>query len=410
MREQEVIELGNGIRLVHRQLNHIQVAHIGVMLDVGSRDETPEQQGLAHFWEHMAFKGTQKRKAYHIINRLESLGGELNAYTTKEKICFHSSVLSSHLDKSLELLSDITFNSIFPEKQIEKERMIILEEMAMYRDTPEDAIQDEFDEIVFKDHSLGMNILGNEKTISNFGKEDFRKFLNENIDTGKVIISSVGNYPLSKIKRYVERYFGDIKPLNNSNRRSPYAHYKPAVVHQEKHISQVHYIAGIPTFPLDHKSRIPFFMLTNILGGPAMNSRLNLSMREKYGYVYGVEAHYTPFTDSGLFSIMFATDPKNLKKCKAIVIRELKKLKSQPLGSLQLHKAKLQIKGQLAMSEENNNAMMLMMAKSLLDRNEIPSLPNVFKTIDAISSAELCDVASEVFNEDNFSSLTFLPA
>ncbi len=404
-----MLELENGIRVVHRQVDHIKIAHIGIMLDIGSRDETREEQGLAHFWEHMAFKGTKKRKAYHIINRLESLGGELNAYTTKEKICFYAAVLSNHLDKAIEILSDITFNSVFPERQIEKERRVILEEMAMYRDTPEDALCDEFDEVVFKNHSLGMNILGTEKTVNSFRRQDFKNFINRNLNTDKIILSSVGNYPFRKLQRLAFKHFKQIPYKNHTNGRQVYKGYAPTHLVKNRHITQAHFAIGLPVYKLDHPDRIKFFMLSNILGGPALNSRLNLTLREKHGFVYGVEAHYSPYIDTGLFSISFATDPKNVTRSKNLVFKEIDNLKTKKLGQLQLHKAKQQLKGQLAMSEENNNAMMLMMAKSLLDLKKIPGIDSIFKKIDAISATDLLNVANEAWNMDQMSSLTFLP-
>ena len=185
--EYQLHTLPNGIRIAHKQVAHTQIAHCGIMLDIGSRDESPEQQGLAHFWEHMAFKGTEKRRSHHIINRLEIVGGELNAYTTKEKICFHASVLNEHFDKALELLADITFHSIFPEKQIERERNVILEEMSMYYDSPEDAIQDDFDTLLFPGHSLGYNILGTQETVKGFSSDDLRAFILENLDTEHIL-------------------------------------------------------------------------------------------------------------------------------------------------------------------------------------------------------------------------------
>jgi len=409
MKDYELLELENGIRIVHRQVNHIKIAHIGIMLDIGSRDESPEQQGLAHFWEHMAFKGTKKRKAYHIINRLESLGGELNAYTTKEKICFYAAVLSNHLDKAIEIICDITFNSVFAEKQIEKERMVILEEMAMYRDTPEDALQDELDELIFKNHSLGMNILGTEETVSSFKQLDFKNFLDKNVNTRKIIISSVGNYSFKKLVKLVKKHIQQIPVKNHTSERQKYSGYIPLHLTKNRHITQTHYALGIPAYKLNHPNRIPFFMLSNILGGPALNSRLNLTLREKYGFVYGVEASYAPYVDTGLFSISFATDPRNVKKSINLVLKEINNLKSKKLGQLQLHKAKQQIKGQLAMSEENNNGMMLMMAKSLLDLQKIPIIDSIFKVIDEISAGDLISVANDAWDINQMSSLTFLP-
>ena len=324
---------------------------VGIMLDIGSRDELEKEQGLAHFWEHMVFKGTAKRKAFHIINRLESLGGELNAYTTKEKICFYSAVLDNHLDKSVELLSDITFNSIFPDRQIDRERHVILEEMAMYRDAPEDAIQDEFDEQIFPGHSLGRNILGTPETVTSFQREDFRRFLDRNLNTSKIVVSSVGNYPASKMARLAQKYFSDIPQKLSTPDRQPFTGYSPSRLEKKKTVSQAHFAMGKPSFSLMDANRIPFSFLVNLLGGPGMNSKLNLALREKHGLVYGVEANFYLYHDIGQFGIYFATEAGKLKKAQRLLLKEIELLKTKPLGSLQLHKAKQQIKGQLAMSE-----------------------------------------------------------
>ena len=281
MQDYELHTLPNGIRIAHCQITSTKIAHIGIMLDIGSRDETPEEQGIAHFWEHMAFKGTKKRKAFHIIDRLDSLGGELNAYTTKEKICFYASVLDNHLDKAVELLADITFNSTFPPAQIEKERMVILEEMAMYLDTPEDAIQDDFDEIVFGNNALGKNILGTTKTVINFRQEDFFAFLNRNLNTEKIILSTVGNFTLKRAVKLAEKYLGHVPHKNHTPTREIFERPKIDFQNFNKSITQSHAAIGSTAFGLKSEHRIPFFVLVNILGGPGMNSRLNLSLKRK---------------------------------------------------------------------------------------------------------------------------------
>ena len=409
MNDHELIELPNGIRIIHKQISNTKIAHVGIMLDIGSRDETPEEQGIAHFWEHMAFKGTKKRKSFHIINRLDSLGGELNAYTTREKICFYASVLDNHLDKAVELLADITFNSTFPEKEIEKERMVILEEMAMYRDTPEDAIQDDFDELVFHNHPLGSNILGTIDTVNSFKQNDFKEFLKKNLNTERIILSSVGNYSAKKLKRMAEKYLQDIPHKNHTPERNYFTPTSPIVQTIEKPITQAHVAIGRTSYSLKDENRIPFFLLINILGGPSMNSRLNLSLREKHGFVYGIDASYTPYIETGSLAIYFATDPKNLKKSLRLIDKEFDLLKKNPLGHMQLHKAKQQLKGQLAMSEENNNAMMLMMAKSILDLNKVPDINELFEKIDQASAEHLMELARQNFNKDEMSQLTFIP-
>ncbi len=408
-KEYELVELPNGIRVIHKQVSDTKIAHIGIMLDIGSRDETLEEQGLAHFLEHMAFKGTKKRNSYHIINRLESLGGELNAYTTKEKICFYATLLDTHIDKAVELLADITFNSTFPEKQIEKERSVILEEMSMYRDTPEDAIQDEFDEQLFPNHALGRNILGTESTVHSFTQPHFQSFLKRNLNTEKIILSSVGNYPAKKLIRLVNKYIRPIPHKNHTPSRSWFDGYSPSRKEIRKPISQSHFAIGLPSLSIKDTNRIPFFFLANLLGGPSMSSRLNLSLREKHGLVYGVDANYAPYLEIGQFAIYFATDPKNLKKSQRIVLKEIEALKSKPLGNLQLHKAKNQIKGQMALSEENKNAIMLMMAKSQLDLNKVPNINQVFERIDALTSTQIQELAKQYLPTDQMSSLIYLP-
>ncbi|MES2730365.1 MAG: pitrilysin family protein [Bacteroidota bacterium] len=409
MEEYEIYTLPNGIRIVHKQVIHTQVAHCGLMLDVGSRDEEPHQIGIAHFWEHMAFKGTKKRKSFHILNRLESVGGELNAYTTKEKICFHASVLDKHFEKAVELLTDITFESIFPEKQIEKERSVILEEMAMYYDSPEDAIQDDFDNVLFEGHPLGYNILGTNESVQSFRKADFLRFIAENLNTERIVFSSVGNMPFRKVVETAKKYLSAIPAHSARKERLPFSNYIPKQQKVMRSASQAHCALGRTAYPLNDSRRLPFFMLINLLGGPAMNSRLNLALREKYGFVYSVEANYTPYVDTGFMAIYFATEKKQLTKSISLVNRELKILREIPLGRLQLHGLKEQLMGQLAMSEESNVNFMLMMAKSILDMNRVDKLEEIFDSIRVITSKNLQDLANEMFDENQMSLLTFVP-
>jgi len=409
MEDYEVHTLPNGIRIAHKQIPHTQIAHCGIMLDIGSRDEQPHQQGLAHFWEHMAFKGTEKRKSYHIITRLENIGGELNAYTTKEKVCFHASVLGVHFEKAAELLADITFHSIFPEKQIERERGVILEEMAMYYDSPEDAIQDDFDELVFPNHALGGNILGTTETVSSFRREDLQQFIAENYDTSRIVFSSVSNLTFKQVVKIAEKYFSDVPTQHSTRLRQKPTDYVPRKNRVERPITQAQCALGLPAYGLTDPRRLPFFMLVNLLGGPGMNSRLNLNLREKYGLVYSIDASYTPYLDTGFLGIYFGTDPKKVDKAHALIAKELKRLRDEPLTTLQLHQTKEQLIGQLAMAEESNNSFMLMMAKSLLDINRVEALNDIFSDIKAVTAKELQDLAQEVFDENQFSSLTFVP-
>ena len=409
MEDYQLFTLPNGIRIVHKQVTHTQIAHCGIMLDMGSRDEKPHQQGLAHFWEHLAFKGTKKRSSLQIINRLENVGGELNAYTTKEKICFHASVLTPHFERATELLTDITFNSIFPEKQLDKERNVILEEMSMYYDSPEDAIQDDFDGIIFANHQLGRNILGNQESVKGFTRDDLNTFINENLDTERIIFSSVSNLSMKQVVRVAEKYLKDIPSQRSDRQRVAPENYEVQQQTVERGMTQAQVAIGRQSFGLLHEKRLPFFMLVNLLGGSGMNSRLNLSVRERYGLVYAIDAGYTPYIDTGFWSISFGTEPKQLNKTHDLIRKELKKLREVPLTKTQLLNNQAQIMGQMAMSEEGNMSFMLMMAKSLLDLNRIDVLDDLFKQIKAVTIDELQDLANEMFREEDLSRLTFLP-
>jgi predicted Zn-dependent peptidase len=402
-------ELPNGIRIVHKEVNQTRLVHCGFILDIGSRDESKEQEGLAHFWEHMAFKGTTKRKAFHILNRLDSVGGELNAYTTKEKICFYSSVLHAHFSKSAELLCDITFNSIFPPKQIERERQVILEEMAMYRDSPDDSLQDEFDASIFQNHALGRNILGTEETVSRFTQQDFFDFIGDRLDTSKIVFSVVGNISFPKVLKQVEPFLRNIPAKQSRFTRSRFQEYTPISKEVHKEISQTHCAIGKPALSLFDPKRFKLFLLNNILGGPSMNSRLNLALREKYGYVYNVESVYQAYTDTGFVGIFYGTEEGTSKKARKIVLKEIQKMREKKLGTMQLHMAKEQAIGQMAMAEENYASLMLVFGKSLLDKGRIDPLDAIFNIIRNTTGEELQDIANEVFNEDEFSFLTYLP-
>lgn len=401
--------LPNGIRIVHKQVSNTKIVHCGFVLDIGSRDEQPEQQGIAHFWEHMAFKGTTRRKAFHILNRLESVGGELNAYTTKERICFYASVLDNHFENALELLKDITFDSVFPEKQIEKERSVILEEMSMYYDAPEEAIQDDFDEVIFSGHPLGKNILGTTESVNSIHREDFTRFISENLNTEKIIFTCVGNVSMSKVIKLAERYLKDIPEFYAKRKRCDFTGYQPKEMSIQRSLTQAQCALGRTAYNIKDKNRLPFFALINILGGPGMNSRLNLTLRERHGYVYAIDASYSPYIDTGMFGIYFGTEPRQLNKSIKLVLKELKMLREKPLGVLQLHRAKEQLMGQLAMAEENNVNLMLMMGKSLLDLERIDSLEEIFRDIKNIKAADLQEISNEMFDEKQLSFLTFLP-
>ena len=405
----QVKTLSNGITLVHRQVLHTEISHVGIMLDIGSRDELDSEQGLAHFWEHLAFKGTPKYNNMQIINRLELIGGELNAYTTKEKICFHASVLTPYFERALELLTEITFHSTFPEKELEKERSVILEEMAMYYEAPEDAIQDDFDELLFPQHPLGINILGTAEHVQSFQKKDLHTFIDRNLDTSRIVISSIGKLAHDKVFAWAEKHVGRIPAKKHSVSRI----LPPAMLPMERitkrGLTQSHVAMGRQSFAIENPNRLAFFMLINLLGGPSMNSLLNVSVREKHGLVYSIEATFTSYMDSGFWAIYFGTEPNQVAKAIRLIHKEFDKLKEKALSPAQLSKIKSQLKGQMAMAEEGNLNFMLMMAKNLLDREKIESLEEIFTQIDLVTEEQLQHLAIDMLNPNELSRLIFEP-
>jgi len=409
MRNCTIFELSNGIRVVHQYIPTTNIVHCGIILGIGSRDESIETQGIAHFWEHMAFKGTKKRTSLDIIKSLDSVGGELNAFTDKEKIVFYASVRDQYFERAVDVLTDITFQSTFPEKELEKERGVILEEMAMYFDNPDDALQDEMEALIFKGHSIGMNILGNEQTVRSFKKKDFISFFKKHADSRKIVFSCVGNIPLEQVEQMAKIYLESKPAFKSIIRRKKFNTYKQREAILQRGVKQTRCAFGRNSYPLMNQNRIPFFLLNNILGGPGMNSRLSLSVREKYGLVYAIDAQYLAYADTGMFAIYFGTEPKQVGKCMILVRKELDKLCNTPLSARELASAKEQIKGQLAMSEENNQGLMIMMGRAVIDLDRVPLLEEVYEKINEVDASRLQDIACEMFDENNLSSLIIEP-
>ena len=398
--------LSNGIRIVHYRTNGM-VAHCGLVINTGSRDEKTNEHGMTHFIEHMVFKGTAKRKAYYVLSRLDDVGGELNAYTTKEETTIHASVLKQDFERAVELISDITFNSVFPEKEIEKEKDVVIEEINSYLDTPAELIFDDFEEMIFAGQPLGRNILGTPDSVKLFSQKTLKKFLSENYSTNEIVFCSVGNITEETIINLSEKYLGPVRTKKRQGRARTKWLYKPAIVAKEMDTYQNHCIIGNVAYDLKDKRRIGMFMLNNILGGQGLNSRLNLSLREKNGLAYNVESGYNPYSDSGAFSIYFGTDSQNLGKSISIAKSELNKLQNTRLGIVQLNKAKNQIKGYLARGYENHESLMLSLGKSLLVFNKIDTLEDTCKKIDGVTSSELLDIANEIFESSRLSTLIY---
>jgi predicted Zn-dependent peptidase len=398
--------LPNGIRLIHIQSN-TSVAHCGFFINAGSRDEKEHEHGVAHYIEHLLFKGTKRRKSFHILSRLEDVGGELNAYTTKEETCIHASFQKEYLGRALELISDIVFQSNFAPKAMDSEREVIIDEINSYKDSPSELIYDEFEENFFKGHPLSLNILGSIKSLKKINRERILSFIEANYHTNQMVLSSVGAIPFNKVKFWFEKYFGEVPSNLLSDSRTSFTGYTPFEKIVQRKTFQIHALLGNTGYDMKDERRIGLHLLSNIIGGPGMISRLNLALRERNGYSYNVESSYTPYSDSGLFTVYFSADKDNLDKCFETIYKEFDVLKNQPLGSLQLKKAKQQLTGQLAISFESYENQMLSAGKSLLVYNKVDSLEDLFAKIEAISASELRDIANEILDRNKISTLIY---
>jgi len=400
--------LKNGIRIVYMP-GESPVSHCGLMVGAGSRDELPGKEGLAHFIEHLLFKGTEKRKAYQVLNRLEVVGGELNAFTTKEETCLHASFLTEHTERAMELLADVFFHSVFPEKEMEKEKEVILDEINSYQDNPMEQIYDDFESMVFRGQPLGNPILGTPASVKAFKRNDLIRFVKNKYLNSNMVFSYTGSLSFKDIKLICEKYFGNEGHRQRTEKEKPTKVLKSRNLVEARKTIQAHYISGSVAYSAHSPRRFPLFLMNNILGGPGMNSRLNMNIREKYGYTYQIESSYIPFSDCGLFTVYLATEKKFLEKSIRLVEAEFSKLKNIRIGAAQLERYKYQMKGQLAIAQENKAGVMINNAKSVLNYNNPLKISDVFSKIDAITPSQILDVSNEILNESKLSSLLYNP-
>jgi len=408
MTDYQVHTLPNGIRILYKHAPST-ITHCCFIVNAGSRDESENQIGLAHFIEHLLFKETERRNTSQILNRLELVGADLNAYTTKEYTCIHASLLKQHLERTIDLFEDILFHSTFPEDEQEKERGVILDEIASYLDQPEEAIQDDFEALLFKGHPMGENILGTPETVAKLNSNNIKEFIAANNNTSEMIFAVFGDYDFKKVIKLSEKYLGAV-PANDAKKNR----IKPGINTNGHHIftkpiSQTHCIIGNQAYSSSHQHKNGLLLLNNLLGGMGMSSRLNLEIREKHGIAYTIESNYTALTDTGIFSIYFGTDSEKAEKATKLIHKELKKLRDQKLGTLQLHQTKEKFIGQIALAEENRMSLIISMAKSLLDFNCVDTLQQVFDKINAVTAEQLLEISNEIFDDNKMITLLFEP-
>lgn len=398
--------LANGIRLIHQEVDS-PAAHFGIILNTGSRDELSEEQGIAHFIEHVIFKGTKKRRAFHVLSRIEDVGGELNAYTTKEETAVYATFLNEHYSRAMELISDIVRNSTFPDKELEREKEVIIEEINSYKDSPSELIFDDFDELMFDGHPIARNILGTPDLVRSFSRTDILRFIQNNYHTNEMVLSSVGNISFERFRYLAEKFFGEMVSSPREHQREPFLNYTPGIKRVDMDTFQTHCVIGNIAYNAQDDKRMGMVLLNSILGGQSMTSRLNLSLRERNGMAYNVESNYNAFTDTGQFNVYFGTDKENLDRAIRLVKKEFRLIRENRLGGLQLNKAKRQLIGQLAISSENRDDLMLTLGKSFLLYNKVDSLPEIYKRIEAITDSQLLEIANEVLLDDAQSILIY---
>jgi len=408
----EKITFPNGLKLVYQPWV-TGVSHFGVFIKVGSRDEEPHESGMAHFIEHTLFKGTQKRKAYHVINRLEGIGGELNAYTTKEETCLYASFTTDgNIARTVELFADILFRATFPEKEILKEKDIVIDEINSYLDSPSEYIFDEFEQLFYREHPLAGQILGSEKSLEGFNRDMLVRFVKKHYRPDNMVISYCGDTSFSNLLKSIEKFFPTSAPSDAPSTpvlRDLNPHFSGKTFRMSKNRSsyQTHCILGMSAPALDDSKRPVMTLLNNILGGPGLNSKLNMSLREKHAYTYMVESSYTPYEDQGLHTIYFGTDSRFLKKSLKLVDRELEKLASENAGTVQLHMSQKQILGQHAVSHDSGANKMMTAGKSLLMGQKLKLYDEIAEEIHAVTAADLRSLAEEIYKKDSFSSLIY---
>jgi predicted Zn-dependent peptidase len=399
--------LSNGLRIAHLPADS-PVSYCGFAVQAGARDEAHFPFGLAHFVEHMLFKGTTRRKSWHILNRMENVGGELNAYTTKEETFAYAIFMEEHYARAFDLLADIAFHSQFPPQEVEKETEVIRDEINSYKDSPSELIFDDFENQLFCGHELGHNILGDEQSLSAFTAQAGKAFMRRFYVPQNMLFFSMGRKDFGAIVRLAEQALGGIRqPFTRSPRQAPQP-VAPSGERMKKDTHQAHVLIGTRTCSMFDDNRMPLFLFNNILGGPGMNSRLNIALREKNGLAYNVESNLACYTDTGQAGIYFGTDPKNLDKALRLTHKILASMRDERLSPFQLAAAKKQLSGQLGVSGDNHESRFLGFGKSILHRNRYDSLSELFAKIEQVTASDIQDVANRFFSPSNLSSLIYL--
>ena len=404
--------LPQGLRVVCAP-GQTDVVYLGIAVDAGTRDELASESGMAHFTEHMSFKGTRQRSARQVISAMESVGGELNAFTGKEETLYYCTCLGQHVSRAIGLLLDIALQSTYPQEEMNREVEVVIDEIESYQDQPSELIYDEFESLLFPRHPLGRNILGDAEALRSFRTADMQRFASRLYHPHRMVFYVLGNMDPEQVLRVMEknitRYDGKRNTLCLPTTRVTFANDTREVSHitRKKDTHQAHVMMGSRAYEGHSKKKLMLYLLTNLLGGTGMNSRLNVALREKRGLVYEVEANSTSYTDTGTFSIYFGCDLEDVERCVGLTKRELKKLCEKALTISQLQALKKQTMGQIGVAQDNRENNALGMAKTFLHYDRFVTTEEVYRNMDRLTPVHLLEVANEVFGEQNLSTLIY---
>lgn len=402
--------LANGLRVIHLP-SASPVVYCGYGICAGTRDERPGEEGIAHFCEHTTFKGTARRTSMQILNCLERVGGDLNAFTNKEDTVFYAALLKEHMARAVDLLTDMVFHSTYPQAEIDKEIEVICDEIECYNDSPAELIYDEFENAIFSGHPLGHNILGRAERLREYTTDNALSFTQRFYRPENAVFFAYGNIDFGRLVRMIEKATADFppcSPLVDSLPDGALPEYRPQELLSHKNTHQAHVMIGNRAYSVHDKRHMPLYLLNNILGGPGMNARLNISLREKHGLVYTVDSSMVSYSDTGMWCTYFGCDPKDVRKCRSLVMRELDRMARKPMSAAQLAAAKRQIKGQIGVACDNRESFALDFAKSFLHYGWEKDVTALMSQIDSLTAEDMQAVAQDVFNRDSLTVLTFV--
>ncbi|SMO37408.1 M16 family metallopeptidase [Gracilimonas mengyeensis] len=400
--------LPNGIRIVTEHIDSVKSVSVGIWVKTGGRHERAKQAGITHFLEHMLFKGTDKRSSYDIALSMESVGGYLNAFTSSEYTCYYARCVNTQLHRALDVLSDMVLNPSFPEEEVQKEKKVVIEEMKMYRDSPDDYLFEEFNSKIFDGHELGRPVLGYEDTVSDFSRQDLYDYMSDRYYPGNLLISVAGNVDHENVVKEVKDYFEKLEAKNPKEDEQPLPAFKKEDLKLTKAIEQTHYIYGRRGLNFDHDDKYRLLLANTVLGG-GMSSRLHQNVREKYGYCYSIQTFNQSYTDTGMWGVYVGTDKEYVDHVRELIKKELKQMQEEPVPKKELDEAKAQLKGKLLLSQESTSNRMMRLAKSELYFGRFVTLDELVENIDSVSAEDIQNFAKEFFNDEDFMEAILLP-